>query len=203
MSADPDPTGDRILEAALQTMISFGIRRATVEEIARRAGVSHMTVYRRWPNKNELLVAVWLREAQTVFAAVDREVAALTSPEDKLVAGFTGIYWYVHTHPLMRQTVEMDPESVLPVLTSGAGPGLDMATTYLAGHVSRSAGDIVDDPYGVAEIFVRLTHSLLLAPSARHALETKEDAEQYARRYILPIARALVPTPSQEAASLR
>lgn len=199
MSADPDPTGDRILEAALQTMLSFGIRRATVEEIARRAGVSHMTVYRRWPNKNELLVAVWLREAQTVFTAVDREIADLDTPEDKLVAGFTGIYWYVNTHPLMRRTLETDPESVLPVLTSGAGPGLDMATTYLAGHVSRSAGDLIDDPYGVAEIFVRLTHSLLLAPSVRQVIATREDAEQYARRYILPIARALVPAPSKAA----
>lgn len=197
MSADPDPTGERILEAALQSMLTFGIRRATVEEIARRAGVSHMTVYRRWPNKNELLLAVLLRETQAMFAAVDREIAALDSPEEKLVAGFTGIFWYVHTHPLMRRTVEADPESVLPVLTSGAGPGLDMATTYLAGHVSRSAGDLVDDPYGVAEVFVRLTHSLLLAPSARHALTTREDAEQYARQYILPIARALVPAPSK------
>ena len=197
MSADPDPTGERILEAALQTMLSFGLRRATVDEIARRAGVSHMTVYRRWSNKTELVLAVLMREAQTMFSAIDREIAALKSPEDKLVAGFTGIYWYVHTHPLMQRAVETDPESVLPVLTNGAGPALDMATTYLAGHVSRSAGDVVDDAYGVAEVFVRLTHSLILAPSARRELATREDAEQYAREYILPIARALVPAPSK------
>ncbi|WP_078358154.1 TetR/AcrR family transcriptional regulator [Mycobacteroides chelonae] len=197
MSADPDPTGERILEAALQTMLSFGLRRATVDEIARRAGVSHMTVYRRWSNKTELVLAVLMREAQTMFSAIDREIAALKSPEDKLVAGFTGIYWHVHTHPLMQRAVETDPESVLPVLTNGAGPALDMATTYLAGHVGRSAGDVVDDAYGVAEVFVRLTHSLILAPSARRELATREDAEQYAREYILPIARALVPAPSK------
>lgn len=196
MSADPDPTGERILDAALQTMLSFGIRRATVDEIARRAGVSHMTVYRRWSNKTELVLAVLMREAQTMFSAIDREISALDSPEDKLVAGFTGIYWYLHTHPLMQRAVETDPESVLPIMTTGAGPALDMATTYLAGHVSRSAGDLVDDSYGVAEVFVRLTHSLILAPSPRRELATREDAEQYARQYILPIARALVPEPS-------
>jgi len=196
VSADPDPTGERILDAALQTMLSFGIRRATVDEIARRAGVSHMTVYRRWSNKTELVLAVLMREAQTMFSAIDREISALDSPEDKLVAGFTGIYWHVHTHPLMQRAVETDPESVLPIMTTGAGPALDMATTYLAGHVSRSAGDLVDDSYGVAEVFVRLTHSLILAPSPRRELATREDAEQYARRYILPIARALVPEPS-------
>ncbi|CPZ30401.1 Putative TetR-family transcriptional regulator [Mycobacteroides abscessus] len=196
MSADPDPTGERILEAALQTMLSFGIRRATVDEIARRAGVSHMTVYRRWSNKTDLVLAVLMREAQAMFSSVDAEIAALDSPEEKLVAGFTGIYWHVHTHPLMRRAVETDPESVLPVMTSGAGPALDMATTYLAGHVSQSAGDLVDDPYGIAEVFVRLTHSLILAPSPRRELATREDPQQYARRYILPIAQALVPAAS-------
>lgn len=84
MSADPDPTGERILEAALQTMLSFGIRRATVDEIARRAGVSHMTVYRRWSNKTDLVLAVLMREAQAMFSSVDAEIAALDSPRRSL-----------------------------------------------------------------------------------------------------------------------
>lgn len=199
MSADP--TGERILDAAMQTMLSFGIRRATVDEIARRAGVSHMTVYRRWPTKNQLLLAVLIREAQTVFTAIDQEIAALSSAEDKLIAGFTGIYWYVHTHPLFSRTVETDPESVLPVLTAEGGVALDMATTYLAGHIESTSGAAVDDPYVVAEVFVRLTHSLLLTPRVRDPLNSREDAERYARQHILPIAQALVRAPTGAAYS--
>ncbi|SKV22656.1 TetR family transcriptional regulator [Mycobacteroides abscessus subsp. abscessus] len=43
---------------------------------------------------------------------------------------------------------------------------------------------------------MRLTHSLILAPSPRRELASREDAQQYARRYILPIAQALVPAAS-------
>lgn len=201
MSADPDPTGERILEAALQTMLSFGIRRATVDEIARRAGVSHMTVYRRWSNKTDLVLAVLMREAQAMFSSVDAEIAALDSPEEKLVAGFTGIYWHVHTHPLMRRAVETDPESVLPVMTSGAGPALDMATTYLAGHVSQSAGDLVDDPYGIAEVFVRLTHSLILAPSPRRELATRKTPSSMPADTYCPSRRLWFRLPARRFAS--
>jgi AcrR family transcriptional regulator len=188
-----DRTGERIVEAAMQTMLSFGIRRTTMEAIAKRAGVSHMTVYRRWPTRNELLLAVVMREAQNVFTAVDNDIALLVDLDDKLTAGFTGIYWYIHTHPLLGRTLETDPESVLPTLTTGAGPALEMATNYLCAHITKACQEqdiIVADPYGLAETFVRLTHSLLLTGRSREQLTTKEKAQDYARRYILPIAKA-------------
>lgn len=196
---DVDPTGECILDAALRTILDFGVRRASVEEIARRAEVSHMTVYRRWPTKKDLLVAVFGRIADSIFAAVDDEVAALESYDDRFVAGFTGIYWRVRTHPVLSRTLETDPEAVLPVLTTGAGPALELATTYLAGHIANTArhgGVTVEDPYGVAEVFVRLTHSLVLTQRVRDPLNSRADAERYARQHLLPLALAAVRKPS-------
>lgn len=193
-----DQTGERILDAALQAILDFGVRRASMDEIARRAGVSHMTVYRRWPTKKELLAAVLGRVADTIFAAVDDEVAALDSYEDRFVAGFTGIYWRVCTHPLLSRTLATDPEAVLPALTTGAGPALELATGYLAGHIAgtaRRGGITVDDPHGLAEIFVRLTHSLVLTPRVGEPLQSRADAERYARQHLLPLALAAVNRP--------
>ncbi|MCV7359695.1 AcrR family transcriptional regulator [Mycolicibacterium fluoranthenivorans] len=42
----PDPTGAKILDAAARVLTDFGFKRATVELVAKYAGVSHMTVYR-------------------------------------------------------------------------------------------------------------------------------------------------------------
>jgi AcrR family transcriptional regulator len=39
---------DRILAAAASCVVDFGVERVTLAEIARRAGVSRPTVYRRW-----------------------------------------------------------------------------------------------------------------------------------------------------------
>lgn len=190
-----DETGERILDAALQAILDFGVRRASVEEIARRAGVSHMTVYRRWPTKKELLAAVFGQIADSIFAAVDDEVAALEGYEDRFVAGFVGIYWRVCTHPMLSRTLETDPEAVLPALTTGAGPALELATSYLAGHIAATAsrsGVTVADPDGLAEIFVRLTHSLVLTQRVHEPLKSRADAERYARQHLLPLALAAI-----------
>ncbi|MEB3071775.1 TetR/AcrR family transcriptional regulator [[Mycobacterium] vasticus] len=188
-----DETGERILDAALAAILDFGVRRASMEEIARRAGVSHMTVYRRWPTKKELLAAVLGQIADGIFAAVDDEVAALDSYEDRFVAGFTGIYWRVRTHPMLSRTLDTDPEAVLPALTTGAGPALELATSYLAEHIANTArhgGVAVDDPRWLAEIFVRLTHSLVLTQRIHEPLQSRDDAEHYARQHLLPLALA-------------
>jgi AcrR family transcriptional regulator len=50
--------GDRILAAAASCVIDFGVDRVTLAEVARRAGVSRPTVYRRWPDTRSVLAAL-------------------------------------------------------------------------------------------------------------------------------------------------
>jgi AcrR family transcriptional regulator len=52
-----DPlTDDAILRAGMEVFIEQGIDGATIEQIARRAGVARTTVYRRWSSREDLLV---------------------------------------------------------------------------------------------------------------------------------------------------
>lgn len=53
-SADHDAA---ILEAAVELLLERGPDSASVEAIARRAGVAKLTVYRRWTSKDDLLIA--------------------------------------------------------------------------------------------------------------------------------------------------
>jgi AcrR family transcriptional regulator len=46
-----------ILEAALELLIERGAASASIEQVARRAGVTRATVYRRFPDKTQLLIA--------------------------------------------------------------------------------------------------------------------------------------------------
>ncbi len=43
-----------LLEAALHEFSAFGLRRASVEDVARRAGVSRQTLYSHWRSKDDL-----------------------------------------------------------------------------------------------------------------------------------------------------
>lgn len=56
ISNDPNSdTGDRILAAAASCVVDYGADRVTLAEIARRAGVSRPTVYRRWPDTQSIM----------------------------------------------------------------------------------------------------------------------------------------------------
>ncbi len=53
-----DPAADAaILHTGLQLFIERGIEGASIEQIAKRAGVGKLTVYRRWSTKEELVAA--------------------------------------------------------------------------------------------------------------------------------------------------
>jgi len=59
-----DPAADEaILQTAFDLFIEHGLEGANFEQIAKRSGVARATIYRRWRNKEELLVAA-LRQAR-------------------------------------------------------------------------------------------------------------------------------------------
>ena len=61
---------DRILAAAASCVVDFGVDRVTLAEIARRAGVSRPTVYRRWPDTRSVLAALLTSHISETLADV-------------------------------------------------------------------------------------------------------------------------------------
>jgi AcrR family transcriptional regulator len=77
LRADAQRNRDRVLEAASACFAEHGCD-ASVDEIARRAGVGHGTVFRRFPTKDVLIEAVLADELQRI---VERGEEALTEPD--------------------------------------------------------------------------------------------------------------------------
>jgi AcrR family transcriptional regulator len=71
ISNAPVEIADRILAAAASCVIDFGVERVTLAEIARRAGVSRPTVYRRWPDTRSVLASPprWVKFRRAEAAA--------------------------------------------------------------------------------------------------------------------------------------
>ncbi|EFP22936.1 LOW QUALITY PROTEIN: putative transcriptional regulator, TetR family, partial [Mycobacterium tuberculosis SUMu004] len=47
-----------MLRAAASCVVDYGVDRVTLAEIARRAGVSRPTVYRRWPDTRSIMASM-------------------------------------------------------------------------------------------------------------------------------------------------
>jgi AcrR family transcriptional regulator len=110
---------DAILDAARACILAVGVRRTTLTDIARRAGVSRMTLYRRWPDVRTIVADLMTRE----WLALAAEVASGASGDtrtrlvDILVLGTRRL----REHPLFRKIVEVDPEILLPYVVTRLG----------------------------------------------------------------------------------
>ncbi|NBE97090.1 TetR/AcrR family transcriptional regulator [Nonomuraea sp. KC401] len=80
-----DPEADEaIMKAALELFVERGLEGANVEQIAKRAGVAKVTVYRRWSSKEELLTQA-IERARTLAPEADLWAGAdaAASPADE------------------------------------------------------------------------------------------------------------------------
>jgi AcrR family transcriptional regulator len=64
------PVEDRILRAAAECVLAYGVERMTLTEIARRARVSRPTIYRRWPDIRWVLADLLTSRIAGVLDAV-------------------------------------------------------------------------------------------------------------------------------------
>lgn len=181
---DRDGTVRQILEAAVATFENLGIRRATMDDIARAAGLGRATVYRRFPQKGDLVRAALLFELRRFLAELDRRIAGAPTVRDRLVEGFVAGMTGVRNHPLLGRLLATEQGDVLPYLTVDGGPIIAVARAYLAEHIRAgvAAGEFAaGDPDQLAEILVRIAHSMVLTPAGVLPVADDEPTRTFAR----------------------
>lgn len=186
-----DDTSRRILDAAVECFTTSGIRRTTMDDIAATAGIGRATLYRRFAGRDDVVRAAVTREMARFVTTVDGTVGGLDDPGDRLVEGFVAILRASRDHPLLNRLIETEPKSLLPFLTTQAGPVLALCRDYLAGQLAASqrAGTMIADvdPAVVAELLVRLSQSLLLTPDGIIDASDEEGLRQLVRTYMVPL----------------
>ncbi len=70
LGVDRRERADRILDTARDLLLSWGYRRVTIDELARRAGVGKGTIYLHWRSREEVFHAVSAREAAAMADAI-------------------------------------------------------------------------------------------------------------------------------------
>ena len=82
----PDEERTRILEAAMQVLRGNQFVDAPIAEILDAAGLSTRAFYRHYKSKDELLLALHLRDTELLAQLLERRVTAAQSPADGLRA---------------------------------------------------------------------------------------------------------------------
>jgi TetR/AcrR family transcriptional regulator, repressor for uid operon len=181
---------DRVAAAALDEFAEHGIRRTSMEDIARRAGVSRMTVFRRFASKQRLVEIVIAREVHRGMQELDLLWESAETLEDRLVAGFEFAGRYVRGHPLFDRLLRSEPDVLLPPLTLDGGPVLELYRSLIAQRLQAeiNAGRAATtDLDGVAEVTARLAISLLLTRDGIITLDDPQSVRRLVNLTLLPM----------------
>ncbi len=111
--ADAQRNRERILEVAKQEFTRVGAN-ASLEDIAKKVGVGPGTLYRHFPTREELLVAVYRSEMERL-AAAERTLADSMSPVEALRAWLLLFVDAVETKQIIApvlNTLVGDPKKV-------------------------------------------------------------------------------------------
>ncbi|OXR47158.1 putative HTH-type transcriptional regulator [Nocardia cerradoensis] len=127
----PGPDGEpsaidlAILAAGRACVEEFGVRRTTLSEVARRAGVSRPTVYRRWPDTRSLIAELLVRELSEIVAT---SIPTEGPARARLVEGIVSGAAELRSNPLFAKIFRIDT---------------DLMLTYVFGRLGRNQRQLI------------------------------------------------------------
>jgi AcrR family transcriptional regulator len=134
----------RLLDAARECVLAVGVRRTTVTDVARRAGVSRMTLYRRFPDLEAILAALMTREFGRLVAQAAEQAEGATARERVVAMVVHGSCSLAHD-PLFVRLLDVDPELLLPYVTRRLGGMQRIAVAAGAEALAARDGSVRTD----------------------------------------------------------
>lgn len=152
------PVGDRILDAAAACVLAYGIERVTLAEIARRAGVSRPTIYRRWPDTQSILAALLTSRVTRVLDDVsDTEIDRAA-----LVARIVAVAGRLQHDEIVMSVLHSAPELAMVYIAERLGTSQQILIDATAGQIklAQEHGSVrPGDPRRLAAMCLLITQS--------------------------------------------
>ncbi|WP_405180107.1 TetR/AcrR family transcriptional regulator [Nocardia sp. NBC_01377] len=148
-----------IFDAARACVEEFGVRRTTLTEVARRAGVSRPTVYRRWPDTGSLVTELLVRELRAIIAET---MPAGGAARARLVRGIVAGAATIRSNPLFGKIFRTDTDLMLTYVFGRLGRNQRTLVELFAAVIGegQSDGSIrVGDPTRLATMLLLITQS--------------------------------------------
>jgi len=175
----------QIAEAAQKLFLHYGIKKTTISDIAREAGIGKGTVYLDFKSKEEILFYLAGRQFQKMAVVIQNEIQSIANPLERISYlmkhYILGTYDFVQAWP--------HAEEIYHIMVSGAGAEQDSdSDQVLFDAVKHFADDAFEQkliPLQKDESQIRfilfMAHALL--PPYCRSLESREALEHLTDRY--------------------
>jgi AcrR family transcriptional regulator len=135
------PGLDPLLAATRECVMDVGLKRTTLADVARRAGVSRMTVYRQYGDLQAIVNALLECELLVLIDEARAAVAGLPTARERLVEAGVRTVEGIARHPLYRRVLDVDPELLLPLVVDRFGSTQRAAIDLIAMQVEEGQRD--------------------------------------------------------------
>lgn len=132
---------DVLLDAARECLLDVGFRRTTLTDVARRAGVSRMTLYRRFTDVRSMVSDLMTREFGALFAKATATATDAGTERDRLVTGAVAGIRELWADPLLARLLDLDPELLLPYIVQRVGTTQRLVEQNLRANIEAGQAD--------------------------------------------------------------
>lgn len=186
MSAPATPL-DPVLAACRASILDVGLRRTTFAEVARRAGVSRMTLYRQYPDLDAVVTTLLTHELVGLIEDARDRAAHLPTARERLVEAAVLCVAALARDALLRRVLELDPELLLPLIVDRLGSSQRAAVELVAeqvaaGHADGSVRNV--DPHLAATCVLLTTQSFVLSARVLETEHPTADVGEQLRRLL-------------------
>jgi AcrR family transcriptional regulator len=156
------PVAERILDAAAGCVLAYGVDRVTLAEIARRAGVSRPTVYRRFPDTRSILAALL---TMRITHALD-DVPSRGVGREPLVERVVAVAERLRRDDVIMSVLHQAPDLAMVYLSERLGTSQQILLDTVAGEIkaAQDEGSVrPGDARQLAAMSLLITQSTILS----------------------------------------
>ncbi|MGB3894765.1 TetR/AcrR family transcriptional regulator [Mycolicibacter sinensis] len=152
--------GERILNSAASCLLALGVERVTLAAIARRAGVSRPTVYRRWPDSRSVIAALLTARVAEAWT----ELAGPGTGREVLVMRIVAVAARLRRDEVVMQVLHHAPDLAMVYITERMGASqrrlIDLVAAELA-DAQKTGSVRAGDPRQLAAMCLLITQSAI------------------------------------------
>lgn len=170
----------RIVDAAREVIAANGIPGVSMDQVAKQAHVSRSTLYRIFPNRDQLIARVVAIEIRTLRRKLDKAIVGFT-PQQTLVEVFVLGVDQAASNLAVSKVLAAEPEYFLRIPRG-------VWDLLIQGIVIRLRNSGAEQEYAelcsVVDLMLRVTGSLLSNPPTGLDVSDTDSLREYGHKYV-------------------
>jgi AcrR family transcriptional regulator len=182
----PTDTHELIVNSAFACFGKQGLQKATIVDIAKRAGVSRSTIYEYFTDKAAIVEACAEHASERFYREMTKAMDRGSTVEEKLCAA--GVF-VTQARRVISSEKYFDEDAISLLLTKDAAVLLRECVEFFAPYLSaaRLTGEVRKDldVEAAAEWFARILFSLFSTPSSTLNMDNPEVVAEFVRAHVV------------------